>query len=41
MLGGGAAPCTRAGLDPVEVNPTAQPPVCKILDIARFKYEEV
>jgi hypothetical protein len=27
------------GLDLVEVNPNAMPPVCKILDLARFKYE--
>lgn len=33
---------TRAedlGLDLVEVSPTAQPPVCKILDYGKFKYE--
>jgi translation initiation factor IF-3 len=28
-----------AGLDLVEVSPTAQPPVCKILDYGKFKYE--
>jgi translation initiation factor IF-3 len=28
------------GLDLVEVNPKAQPPVCKIMDFGRFKYEE-
>ena len=28
------------GLDLVEVNPKAQPPVCKIMDYGRFKYEE-
>ena len=27
------------GLDLVEVNPKALPPICKILDLARFKYE--
>ncbi len=27
------------GLDLVEVNPGAQPPVCKLLDFSRFKYE--
>lgn len=27
-------------LDLVEVNPKAQPPVCKIMDYGRFKYEE-
>jgi translation initiation factor IF-3 len=28
-----------AGLDLVEVSPTAKPPVCKILDFGKFKYE--
>jgi translation initiation factor IF-3 len=28
-----------AGLDLVEVSPTATPPVCKILDYGKFKYE--
>jgi len=28
-----------AGLDLVEVSPTATPPVCKILDYGRYKYE--
>ena len=27
------------GLDLVEVNPKAEPPVCKILDYGKFKYE--
>lgn len=27
-------------LDLVEVNPKAQPPVCKVMDFGRFKYEE-
>lgn len=27
------------GLDLVEVSPTAQPPVCKILDYGKFKYD--
>ncbi len=30
----------EAGLDLVEVNPKAVPPVCKILDFGKFKYEE-
>ena len=29
-----------AGLDLVEVAPTADPPVCKILDFGKYKYEE-
>jgi len=30
----------EAGLDLVEVSPNADPPVCKILDYGKFKYEE-
>ncbi len=29
----------EAGLDLVEVSPNADPPVCKLLDYGRFKYE--
>ncbi|MDD9972225.1 MAG: translation initiation factor IF-3 [Myxococcales bacterium] len=29
-----------AGLDLVEVNPKAYPPVCKIMDFGKFKYDE-
>ncbi len=29
----------RIGLDLVEIAPTASPPVCKIMDYGRFKYE--
>jgi translation initiation factor IF-3 len=29
-----------AGLDLVEINPRAVPPVCKIMDYGKFKYEE-
>ena len=29
-----------AGLDLVEISPNADPPVCKILDFGKFKYEE-
>lgn len=28
------------GFDLVEINPTAKPPVCKIMDYGKFKYEE-
>jgi translation initiation factor IF-3 len=28
------------GLDLVEVSPTARPPVCRIMDLGKFKYEE-
>ena len=30
----------EAGMDLVEVNPKAMPPVCKILDFGKYKYEE-
>ena len=30
----------EAGLDLVEIAPTAVPPVCKIMDIGKFKYQE-
>jgi translation initiation factor IF-3 len=30
----------QLGLDLVEVNPMAKPPVCKIMDYGKFKYEE-
>src|SRR5258708_31079013 len=29
-----------AGLDLVEIAPNADPPVCKILDFGKYKYEE-
>jgi translation initiation factor IF-3 len=31
---------TAVGADLVEVSPDAQPPVCKILDFGKFKYQE-
>ena len=34
------AMATDAGLDLVEIAPGADPPVCKILDYGKFKYEE-
>jgi translation initiation factor IF-3 len=30
----------EAGLDLVEISPNAEPPVCKILDYGKFKYEQ-
>ena len=30
----------NAGLDLVEIAPNADPPVCKILDVGKYKYEE-
>ena len=29
----------EAGLDLVEISPNASPPVCKIMDFGKFKYE--
>ena len=34
------AKAREAALDLVEVSPNAQPPVCKILDYGKFKYEQ-
>lgn len=36
----GIAMAERAGLDLVEVSPNAAPPVCKILDYGKYKYEQ-
>lgn len=33
------AKAQELGLDLVEISPTAQPPVCKIIDFGKFKYE--
>ena len=30
----------EAGLDLVEISPTADPPVCRIMDYGKFKYEQ-
>jgi translation initiation factor IF-3 len=30
----------QAGLDLVEISPNAAPPVCKIMDFGKFKYEQ-
>ncbi|HRD78908.1 MAG TPA: translation initiation factor IF-3, partial [Hyphomicrobiaceae bacterium] len=34
------AKATAAGLDLVEISPDANPPVCKILDFGKFKFQE-
>ena len=34
------AQAQRLGLDLVEVSPNAQPPVCRIMDYGKWKYEE-
>jgi translation initiation factor IF-3 len=38
-LGEALAMAEAAGLDLVEVSPTARPPVCKILDLGKYKYQ--
>ncbi len=35
----GIALAEEAGLDLVEVSPNAKPPVCKVLDYGKYKYE--
>lgn len=30
----------KEGLDLVEVNPSAKPPVCKLLDFSKYTYKE-
>ncbi len=30
----------EAGLDLVEISPNAEPPVCKIMDFGKYKYEQ-
>ncbi|EYD72365.1 translation initiation factor IF-3 [Limimaricola hongkongensis] len=35
----GLALAEEAGLDLVEISPNAAPPVCKIMDFGKFKYE--
>lgn len=34
------ASAEESGLDLVEISPTATPPVCKIMDYGRFRYEQ-
>ena len=36
----GISRAEQAGLDLVEVSPNASPPVCKILDYGKYKYEQ-
>lgn len=36
----GMALAEEAGLDLVEISPNAEPPVCKIMDFGKFKYEQ-
>ena len=34
------AKAQEAGLDLVEISPNAAPPICKILDYGKYKYQE-
>ena len=34
------AEAAKAGLDLVEVSPTATPPVCRIMDYGKFRYQQ-
>ena len=36
----GLAMAEEAGLDLVEISPNANPPVCKIMDFGKFKYDQ-
>lgn len=31
----------EAGVDLVEIAPTAQPPVCRLMDYGKFRYQEI
>lgn len=39
-VGQALAMAEEAGLDLVEVSPQAQPPVCKLMDFGKYKYQE-
>ena len=39
QVGEGMRMAEAAGLDLVEISPTAKPPVCKVLDYGKYKYE--
>jgi translation initiation factor IF-3 len=39
-IGQALAAAEEAGLDLVEIAPLAQPPVCRIMDFGKFKYQE-
>ncbi len=38
-IGDGLRMAVEAGLDLVEISPNAEPPVCKILDYGKYKFE--
>lgn len=39
-LGEALQKAAAAGLDLIEISPNAVPPVCKVLDLGKFKYEQ-
>ena len=39
-LAGAIALADEAGVDLVEIAPTAQPPVCRLMDYGKFRYQE-
>ena len=39
-IGEALAAARQAGMDLIEIAPQANPPVCKILDYSKFKYEQ-
>lgn len=40
MLNEALAEASKSGLDLVEVSPTADPPVCRIMDYGKFRYQQ-
>ncbi|MBU3932067.1 MAG: translation initiation factor IF-3 [Proteobacteria bacterium] len=40
LLADALAEAAKAGLDLVEVSPTAAPPVCRIMDYGKFRYQQ-
>ena len=34
------AEAVKSGLDLVEVSPTAEPPVCRVMDYGKFRYQQ-
>ncbi|MDP1935555.1 MAG: translation initiation factor IF-3, partial [Nitrosomonas sp.] len=39
-LAGAIVLADEAGVDLVEIAPTAQPPVCRLMDYGKFRYQE-
>ncbi|MCK9362224.1 MAG: translation initiation factor IF-3 [Syntrophales bacterium] len=40
LLNEALAEASKSGLDLVEVSPTADPPVCRIMDYGKFRYQQ-